>query len=107
MAKLTVDDRTQIRRLSAQGWSAPVIAASFGVHATTAWRVIGKGNAPPVLSLTFDGKPHSGVRDVGSKTCQWCGHQHSGPRETCSAKCRRERRRYREYQAGRLPSARR
>ena len=104
--KLSPEDRTKIRALRDDGWSLAAIAKLYGVHGTTIYRVVGRGTVER-LNVTLDGRRHPGRLELPAKKCVWCERMHFGTHEYCSASCRRQRRRLREYEAGRLPSARR
>ena len=103
--RLSPEDRDKAKRLRADGWSLASIANLYGVHGVTIYRIVGRGS-PDRLNVTRDGRRHRGGLELPAKACVWCDRPHDGLREYCSAQCRRERRRYRDYLAGHLPSAR-
>jgi hypothetical protein len=100
----SADDLDKARQLRAQGWSLAAIADLYGIHRTTAYRWLGRGTGPTVVH-GLNGQDYAGSLHRPPRPCVWCDRPNRTVRETCTVRCARERRRYREWLAGRLPKA--
>jgi hypothetical protein len=93
--RLDDGQREKCRRLRAEGWSIRALAAEFGVADSAIVRLT--WDVRPKVVYGLDGRLFPELRARPMKPCVWCGNPHRGPREYCSARCRRQRRRYRAY----------
>lgn len=100
------EDIAKARSMREQGFALRAIGDVFGVSAATILAVLGGSGSMSAVVVAVNGRRYRPRPPRDPRPCRWCDGPNTRSAATCCQVCELERRRCREYLAGRLPSVR-